>query len=103
MLVTLQFEHKWGNGGEYEVGYDYGWFLNEKIYGKERKKEREREVREIEMKRRERGRGEPGEETKVISKKRERDIIREILREERRKCIKERKKITGWREDSAKS
>ena len=69
MLVTLQFEHKWGNGGEYEVGYDYGWFLNEKIYGKERKKEREREVREIEMKRRERGRGEPGEETKVIRKK----------------------------------
>ena len=47
-----------------------GDFLNEKIYGKERKKEREREVREIEMKKRE----EPGEETKVIRKKKGKEI-----------------------------
>ena len=39
-----------------------------------RERKREKEVREIEMKRRERGRGEPGEETKVIRKKREREI-----------------------------
>ena len=43
-----QSRHKWGDRGEYGARYDYGWFLNEKIYGKDRKREIKKKKRERE-------------------------------------------------------